>query len=58
MNKFKIFFIIAGIVAFLYAARKLLKKFVVDEVIDNVDEDVIYVNPFEEVYYNEDEDSD
>jgi hypothetical protein len=56
MKKFRILFIITGIVAFLYAARKLLKKFVVDEVIDNVDEDVIYVNPFEEFYCNEDED--
>lgn len=58
MKKFRILFIITGMVTFLYAARKLLKKFVVDEVIDNVDEDVIYVNPFEEFYYNEDEDSD
>lgn len=53
MKKFKILFIITGIVAFLYATTKLLKRFVVDEVIDNVDEDVTYVNPFEKFYYNE-----
>lgn len=58
MKKFRILFIITGIVAFLYAARKLLKSFIVDEVIDNVDEDVDYVNPFDDFYYNEDEDSD
>jgi uncharacterized membrane protein len=56
MKKFRILFIITGIVAFLYAARKLLKSFIVDEVIDNVDEDVDYVNPFDDFYYNEDED--
>lgn len=53
MKKFKILFIITGIVTFLYAISKFLKKFVVDEIIDNVDEDVIYVNPFEKFYYNE-----
>lgn len=53
MKKAKTFFIITGIVAFLYATLKFLKRFVVDEIIDNVDDDVIYVNPFEEFYYNE-----
>lgn len=56
MKKFKVLFVITGIVAFLYATAKLLKRFVVDDVIDNVDDDVIYVNPFDEFYYNEDED--
>ena len=53
MKKFKTLFIVTGIVAFLYATLKFLKRFVVDEIIDNVDDDVIYVNPFEEFYYNE-----
>ena len=53
MKKFKILFIITGIVAFLYAISKFLKNFIVDEIIDNVDDDVTYVNPFEEFYFNE-----